>query len=140
MEADWRNEKHDIKRAVRTGRYKLYYDRYTKHEELYDLITDPGEKRNILETHPEIAEDLRGKLKEWMATERGDPARIELTGNPSVQQAQEGLTGDFIAISTDDGEVSRVVSLGNAGATYSSMPMKWQTLPPRTNRCQTAWW
>ena len=78
IEADWRNRKHDIKRAVRTGRYKLYYDRLTGSEELYDLAADPGEKRNILETHPEVAERLRKQLKEWMATERGEPVPIKL--------------------------------------------------------------
>jgi len=79
MEADWRNEKHDIKRAVRTGRYKLYYDRHTKREELYDLAVDPAEKQNIVQARPEVAESLRGKLKEWMATERGRPRSIRLT-------------------------------------------------------------
>jgi arylsulfatase A-like enzyme len=79
MEADWRNQKHDIKRAVRTDRFKLYYDRYSGHEELYDLLSDPGEQQNIIESHPEVAESLREKLKEWMATERGRPSRIELS-------------------------------------------------------------
>ena len=77
-EADWRNRKHDIKRAVRTGRHKLYYDRMTGSEELYDLIADPGETRNILAANPEIAERLRKQLKEWMATDRGKPVRIKL--------------------------------------------------------------
>lgn len=78
-EADHKNAKHDIKRAVRTDRYKLYYDRYTGREELYDLVLDPGEKTDILESQPEVAESLRGRLRQWMATERGKPIRIELT-------------------------------------------------------------
>lgn len=79
IEADWRNRKHDIKRAIRTGRYKLYYDRLSGSEELYDLVADPGEKNNILETHPEIADPLRKQLRQWMATDRGRPVPIELT-------------------------------------------------------------
>ena len=43
---------------------------------------------------------------------------IVLMGDPSVQQGEDALTGDLIRISTDDGEVSRVVSIGNARATY----------------------
>ncbi|MCK4680495.1 hypothetical protein KAT82_05180 [bacterium] len=47
---------------------------------------------------------------------------IVLMGDPSVQQGEDGLTGDLIRISTDDGEVSRVVSIGNARATYHIEP------------------
>ena len=47
---------------------------------------------------------------------------IELSGNPSVTQGGDGLAGDLIVISTDDGEVSRVVSIGGARATYSIEP------------------
>jgi arylsulfatase A-like enzyme len=78
-EADWKNEVYDVKRAVRAGRYKLYYDRRTKEEYLYDLLLDPGEKINVIDTHPDIAVSLRRKLKEWMATERGKPVPMELT-------------------------------------------------------------
>jgi arylsulfatase A-like enzyme len=78
-EADWKNEVYDVKRAVRTGRYKLYYDRHTKEEELYDLLLDPAEKRNILKELPDVAASLRKELKAWMATERGRPAKMRLT-------------------------------------------------------------
>lgn len=84
-EADWRNEKHDIKRAVRTEKYKLYYDRHTKREELYDLALDPGERNNIIESNPEAAEPLRKRLFEWMATERGNPGKIFLTEEEKEQ-------------------------------------------------------
>ncbi|MCK4409515.1 MAG: LPS-assembly protein LptD, partial [Candidatus Eisenbacteria sp.] len=47
---------------------------------------------------------------------------IVLMGDPSVQQGEDRLTGDLIRISTDDGEVSRVVSIGNALATYHIEP------------------
>lgn len=63
-EADHKNVKHDIKRAVRTDRYKLYYDRHTKEEELYDLALDPGEQRNVIQSRPEVARSLRGALRE----------------------------------------------------------------------------
>lgn len=47
---------------------------------------------------------------------------IVLVGDPSVQQGEDGLTGDLIRVSTEDGEVSRVVSIGNARATYRIEP------------------
>jgi len=49
---------------------------------------------------------------------------IVLMGDPSVRQGEDGLTGDLVRILTDDGEVSRVVSLGNARATYHIEPDK----------------
>ena len=47
---------------------------------------------------------------------------IVLVGDPSVQQGEDGLTGDLIRVSTEDGKVSRVVSIGNARATYHIEP------------------
>ncbi|GAB4340072.1 MAG: sulfatase [Candidatus Abyssubacteria bacterium] len=79
VEADWRNEKHDIKRAVRTNGYKLYYDRLTGEEELYDLEKDPAEQVNILGEQPDVAEALRQRLREWMSSPRGTPQTITLT-------------------------------------------------------------
>lgn len=36
---------------------------------LYNLGDDPGEAENIIEKHPEMAETMAQKLKEWMAAE-----------------------------------------------------------------------
>ena len=80
-EADHKNEVHDVKRIIRTDRYKLYYDRHTKQEELYDIVLDPGESNNILEQKPEVAEELRTKLRAWMATRKGNPTTFTLTDN-----------------------------------------------------------
>jgi len=78
-EADHKNEEHDVKRAIRTKRYKLYYDRLTKREELYDIILDPAERQNIVEQRPDVAKILRAKLKDWMNTKRGHAATITLS-------------------------------------------------------------
>ena len=56
---------------------------------------------------------------------------IELHGDPSVEQAGDGLTGDIITVSTDDGEISRVVSVGGARATYSIEPEEPGETPSR---------
>ena len=65
VEADWRNEKHDIKRAVRRGPYTLHYDRLTHETELYDLRSDPGEQRDISNERPEVVEELTAVLAEF---------------------------------------------------------------------------
>ena len=33
--------------------------------ELFDLGKDPGEKHNLLESHPELAKDLQARLRTW---------------------------------------------------------------------------
>lgn len=63
--------------SIHLGRYKLiefFGDRvasngqYTPghHLELYDLATDTGEKKNLLNTQPEIADMLHKQLHRWM--------------------------------------------------------------------------
>ena len=51
--------------AVMEGDWKLiYYYEYDK-AELYDLSKDIGEKRNLSESNPKIAEKLLTKLRQW---------------------------------------------------------------------------
>ena len=44
-----------------------------------DIISDPAEKMELLEKQPDIAAELRKELEPWMSTERGNPAKIELS-------------------------------------------------------------
>ncbi|MDY6770948.1 MAG: sulfatase [Candidatus Nanohaloarchaea archaeon] len=46
--------------AVRTERYKLIR-RYGMENELYDIESDTGETQNIIDSHPDIAENLASK-------------------------------------------------------------------------------
>ena len=66
--------------AARNQRYKL-----VGKNELYDLIKDPGEKRNIAVDHPEVAAEMRHLYEEWfrdVSSTRGyAPPRIHL-GTP----------------------------------------------------------
>lgn len=55
--------------AVREGKWKLL--RGGEREYLFDLVADPEEKRNLRQTHPEVADRLRTRLKEW--TDELDP-------------------------------------------------------------------
>ena len=47
-------------RGIRTARWK--YIRAPK-PELYDLVQDPGEKVNIIDSHPQEFRDLESRLK-----------------------------------------------------------------------------
>lgn len=48
--------------AVRTQRFNLING-----EELYDLSNDPGEQRNVIAEHPELARRLRSAYEKWFA-------------------------------------------------------------------------
>ena len=57
--------------AIRMGRYKLieWFEKSAYGEtdafELYDLINDPGEQKNLADTIPDVTAKLRSKLKSW---------------------------------------------------------------------------
>lgn len=66
------------KRAIRTGDYK-YIKRigertecrfcgipHGEDQELYDLTTDPGETNNIIQTHPDVADELAEKMQAFI--------------------------------------------------------------------------
>ena len=40
--------------------------------ELFDVETDPAERRNVIAEHPELARQLQNELKAWLATETKD--------------------------------------------------------------------
>ena len=72
--------------AVRRGRFKLYYDARADPEYvLFDLVTDPGEKRDASSEHPELRAELTAILEErLMSVSRGDRKnRVEL--DPEVE-------------------------------------------------------
>jgi arylsulfatase A-like enzyme len=66
--------------AARSGRYKL-----VNGKELYDLMTDPAEKRDIAARQPEVVTRMRKGYEDWFrnvsATRGYDPPRIHL-GTP----------------------------------------------------------
>jgi hypothetical protein len=52
--------------VVRDGRYK-YIEFYSDgRKELYDLLEDPGENKNIIDQQPGEADELRTKLHSWL--------------------------------------------------------------------------
>lgn len=64
-------------RCIRTNKYK-FIEGTGNHEELYNIRTDPVESNNLIDIHPEIANDLRdklhtkfGRIKKGIPNERG---------------------------------------------------------------------
>jgi len=67
--------------AIRDGKWKYYLlvNRENKiaGEELYDILEDPGEKKNLAKKYPEVAVELKKKVLEFK-TEL--PEKVESTG------------------------------------------------------------
>lgn len=78
-EADWRNDEDDVTRSVRSGRWKLVFDRRTGERRLYDLGRDPRERRDVQAEHPELAQRLHAELEQFMREARETPPPAELS-------------------------------------------------------------
>jgi arylsulfatase A-like enzyme len=55
--------------AIIRGRHKLMYDARLDAYALYDLQADPGERRDLLPTQPEVAGRLNEELQTWRAVQ-----------------------------------------------------------------------
>ena len=64
---EWRSEGSDQLAALR-GRFKLVVTHGGK-PELYDVVSDPAERRDISAEHPELTRQLRAELDAWLKTE-----------------------------------------------------------------------
>ena len=72
------HKKNRLGSAVRSGKYKLikFYDEDTV--ELYDLENDIGESKDLADSMPEKAKELRSDLESWLVkTKAGIPKRVE---------------------------------------------------------------
>ena len=70
------HKKNRLGSAIRVGDYKLikFYDR--NEVELYDLNSDIGETKNLTESKPEKAKQLRARLEKWLEqTKASQPTR-----------------------------------------------------------------
>ena len=86
----------DKKSAVRTQRWRFVND-----SELYDITADPGEEVNVMESHPEVTEQLRESYDSWweaalplMVNEglpRVDPEEQPLAKRYYKQLEEEGI-------------------------------------------------
>ncbi len=61
------NQGGDPSSIIRNGRWKLIHYYEDGHDELYDLDSDPGERRDALAENREKGSELRGRLDRWLA-------------------------------------------------------------------------
>ncbi len=64
---EWRGEGYRQFAALR-DRLKLVITSDGR-PELFDVVADPAERRNVIAEHPDVARDLQSELKAWLATE-----------------------------------------------------------------------
>src|SRR5690606_30949472 len=63
---EWRAEGADQVAAMR-GDFKLVVTRGGR-PELFNVVSDPAERRNLSALHPELAASLKKELEAWLAT------------------------------------------------------------------------
>jgi len=68
--ADHNNEAPDMHRMVRVGPHKLRYDRYGGSVELYDLIEDPEERKDLSQSSPDRLAALMARIHAYMDAEQ----------------------------------------------------------------------
>ena len=61
------NQGGDPSSMIRNGPWKLIHYHEDGHDELYNLVTDPGERHNVLTEQRATAEALRRELDRWLA-------------------------------------------------------------------------
>ncbi|MCA9425726.1 MAG: sulfatase-like hydrolase/transferase [Candidatus Omnitrophica bacterium] len=69
--------------ALRKNYWKLFCDTDFKNLELYNMDTDPGEKWNMADIHPDIAQDLLNDLEEIYPIINGPYSKTAETLNPN---------------------------------------------------------
>ena len=81
--------------AVRTQRFRL-----VNNSQLYDMTTDPGQKTNVFERHPDVVERLRAAYDAWWTETRplmvNESAPVYAGDQPFVQRYAEQLEGKGI--------------------------------------------
>lgn len=91
--------------AIRKGPHKLIYD-WSGRLWLYDIENDPSEKRNLAESHPELARSLFAELNLWLEENVED--KYLPTLNPTYRASNDKRGYKFVDL--------REELLGNAFA------------------------
>jgi len=76
------------KKAVSDGRYKYVLTEVDGREELYDLLEDPGEQRNLVHEQPERKLELKGLLMDHLASQRELASTLETSGENAEIDAE----------------------------------------------------
>jgi arylsulfatase A-like enzyme len=98
-------------RFVREGRWKYIHK---VNSELYDMIADPKEQRNLVASRPEVAERLRARLEEMLreAPPQWDDAQAATDAQTAAELVALGYVHESLAPALDD----ELASLALSGA------------------------
>lgn len=92
--------------------------------ELYNLLTDPGETRNLADDHPDVAAFLRGRMEAWIARREAE------TGLPNPMYNQPGWHGcegiDYFGSSQEAYDTLHIGDPGAAQKLQEKSDMKTQ--------------
>jgi len=87
----WRDED-----AIRTAEWRLH--RYFDRVELYHVQNDPGEARNVADSHPEVVAQLLAEMDAWAASlgaalsHRAPPRQLDRPAEPSGEVLEVTVT------------------------------------------------
>lgn len=73
------------------ARYKLLLNRFRHGLEIYDLLADPEEKRDLARAYPVLANYLRANAEAWKNVHRLDPALSAVVGEDLGKDLEEQL-------------------------------------------------
>ena len=80
--------------AVRSGRWKLLVNDNGKGAELYDVVADSAEVRNLVADHPQMAQQLTAQVLDWRRSLPSSP--------PETTQASTEKRPHIVIFLTDD--------------------------------------
>jgi arylsulfatase A len=86
--------------AVRSGRWKLHFNRVPGHQmlELYDLENDIGESINVAASNPAERDTLIGLLDAWFATDDIATGYMPLTGESVPLYGEAAPAGEILEV------------------------------------------
>ena len=68
--------------AIRDGQWKLVMPHARSRAELYDLSTDPSERKDLAKAHPEIVKRLTGSITRIVLSGRSTPGSKQSNDTP----------------------------------------------------------
>ncbi len=116
--------------------------------ELYDIVADPGQQKDIAAAHPEVVAELRAEYEKWWKSlEPGfsEVVRYGLGGgqNPMTLHSHDWLFNGFAVWNQPDIHNSKLINgpfmvqVEQAG-TYRITPMRWPEYLDRPSGCVKA--
>src|SRR5262249_16180145 len=90
----------ETKKMLAAGTRKVICDTAIDTCELYDLASDPAERRNLIGAQPGVAAELRGRLDAWIASHSRLEAETDFRGQAERARhaLERGRLGDRSAV------------------------------------------